>query len=440
MTPVKYTLAENFVSVILPGRGVFALDKTHPTFSALTSALKRKQWARIPSLITLADRVSNETHGKVAIRKGVAYYKDKPLKGYLGNKLGELARRGEKVSHLLKFADNLMKNPDPETIPEVMEFLDISHLPITDDGCFLAYKCINSDYTDCHTGRIDNTPGQTPAMPRKNADSSSRALCSSGFHFCALDYIRDGFGATGRRIVMIKVNPRDVVAIPEYKDAKKGRCWLYEVVKELFTIDEAARLQDHPDMLHSVVTLAKERRELLKFVLANSTIKRAIRRREIKKSTIMKQTLARLQKMAAKLPAPQTEPVKPSTVLANNLLKSYRTAAGLTVGQIAKQLKIGYKVAWAMENAENPKQETIDRYLEAIAKLTNVSSRESGLAFPKATQPQDNTADETSYTASEVINEDAELEVAESEPDIYDPDGEDEESGEDYSGEEDEES
>lgn len=385
---VKNVVSKNFISVILPGVGVYALEASHPTFPTIKRAIERKQWARIGHLVNLAKQLSYETHGNVEIKRGVPYYKGVRMEGYLAMKLQEMIRRGERkqLPALLKFSNNLMQNPDRETIKEVLEFLEIAKMPITDDGCFLAYKCVNDDFTDCYSSTVDNSPGQTPAMPRKSVDKSSRNACSSGFHFAALDYIRDTFGSNGRRVVMIKVNPRDVVAIPHFKTVKKGRTWFYEVVKELFTITEAQNLQDHPEMLTTVVNVAKERNKVLKFVLDHPVTKKNIRKRDIKRSTIVKMTLGRLQAMAAKLPAVTTEPVKPSTVLDRNPLKLFREAAGLELAAVAEEIGLTYKAAWAAEQAPNPRQESIDRYLEAIQKLTGANA---GLSFPKPSGPSE---------------------------------------------------
>lgn len=370
---VKYTMGKDFVHVIMPGIGAFALEASHETFPAMKRALLKKQWARVPHLINLARQLGYQTQGQVTIEKGIPFYKGTKMEGYLGTLLAETVRRGKnsELPSLLKFANNVYQNPDPKTRDEVYQFLELSKMPRTDDGCFLAYKCVRADFTDCHTGKYDNTPGETPAMPRKAVNSNTREACSSGFHFAALDYIRDGFGSKGNRVVMIKINPRDVVAIPEYKDTLKGRTWYYEVVKELMTVQEAKQLQDHPEMLMHVVTLDKERKGLLKQILTNPAIKRAIRRGTIKKSTIVKQTYARLVKMASKftLNSPQLE-VKVAKVLSSNPLKSLREKAGLTVGQVAKATGMSYKAVWGAEKAKAPTQETIDKYLETINKLS----------------------------------------------------------------------
>jgi hypothetical protein len=51
-----------------------------------------------------------------------------------------------------------------------------------------------------------------------------------GLHFCSRDYLSH-FG--GERIMILKINPRDVVSIPVDYNAAKGRACRYEVIGEL---------------------------------------------------------------------------------------------------------------------------------------------------------------------------------------------------------------
>ena len=54
--------------------------------------------------------------------------------------------------------------------------------------------------------------------------------CSYGLHFCSEGYLRH-FG--GDRVVILKINPRDVVSIPTDYNNTKGRCCRYEVIGEV---------------------------------------------------------------------------------------------------------------------------------------------------------------------------------------------------------------
>ena len=137
---------------------------------------------------------------------------------------------GFDITPLLAFYSNLILNPSKTAQEELYSFLEKSNLPITPDGHFLAYKKVRGDYKDCHTGTIDNSVGQKVFMSRNEVDDDRNNLCSTGLHFCSLDYLRH-FG--GERIMILKINPLHVVSIPRDYNDSKGRCCFYEVIGEL---------------------------------------------------------------------------------------------------------------------------------------------------------------------------------------------------------------
>jgi hypothetical protein len=67
-------------------------------------------------------------------------------------------------------------------------------------------------------------------MERHEVDDNKDRTCSSGLHFCSKDYL-NSFG--GERVVIVKINPRDVVSIPSDYNDTKGRACRYEVVGEI---------------------------------------------------------------------------------------------------------------------------------------------------------------------------------------------------------------
>jgi hypothetical protein len=77
---------------------------------------------------------------------------------------------------------------------------------------------------------MDNSVGKIVEMERNEVDDNKDRTCSSGLHFCSLGYLSH-FG--GERIMIVKINPRDVVSIPSDYNDTKGRACRYEVVGEL---------------------------------------------------------------------------------------------------------------------------------------------------------------------------------------------------------------
>jgi hypothetical protein len=67
-------------------------------------------------------------------------------------------------------------------------------------------------------------------MPRNQVDDNKDNTCSAGLHFCSFDYLKS-FG--GSRIMILKINPADVVSIPSDYNQQKGRTWRYTVIGEV---------------------------------------------------------------------------------------------------------------------------------------------------------------------------------------------------------------
>jgi hypothetical protein len=66
-------------------------------------------------------------------------------------------------------------------------------------------------------------------MNRQDVDDNCNNTCSTGLHFCSLNYL-GSFGSSGDPVVILKIDPKDVVSIPVDYNNTKGRCCKYEVV------------------------------------------------------------------------------------------------------------------------------------------------------------------------------------------------------------------
>jgi hypothetical protein len=116
-------------------------------------------------------------------------------------------------------------------LEHLYEFLEVGKNPITEDGCFLAYKAVRGDFLDIYSGKFDNSIGAELKMLRNKVDENQNNTCSSGFHVCSFDYLRH-FASAGGHVMVCKVNPADVVAIPADYHNTKMRVCRYEVVGE----------------------------------------------------------------------------------------------------------------------------------------------------------------------------------------------------------------
>lgn len=116
---------------------------------------------------------------------------------------------------------------------DLMKFLKRGDLPIADDGSIVIYKVLrrgnNKNYVDCHTKKVPQRIGSYVHMSENLVDHNRSNECSNGLHVARRAYV-NGFG--GDVCVIAKVNPEDVIAVPNY-DANKMRVCGYHILFEL---------------------------------------------------------------------------------------------------------------------------------------------------------------------------------------------------------------
>jgi hypothetical protein len=215
----------------------FVVNKnTHVNYDEIVEAINNEDWEQLALLVDVKRSIASFYDGDIEIKNGYVLVKGKRLNQALSDRLIEMYRAKLPLNSLLLFLRNLVENPSRVAVQELYEFLEANTLPITTDGCFLAYKRVQlneeGNLVDCWTKEINNNVGQTVSMARNDVDDDRRNTCSAGLHFCSLNYLSDsGYGSGAKsQIVLVKVNPKDVVSIPPDYNNSKGRCCEYTVI------------------------------------------------------------------------------------------------------------------------------------------------------------------------------------------------------------------
>ena len=215
----------------------FNVNRGNPNFLEIRSAIKEKDWEQVKQLCDLQSSVKNFVDGKCQVKDGVLSYNGEELHSTLAERILDFMKEGLDVNPLIRFLENMMKNPSFRSRKELYDFLENENLPITDDGHFLAYKAVNIDYSDMWSGTIDNSIGNLVIMDRSRVDDDSDHGCSSGLHAGSLDYVDSYGGSRSHHKIIVKINPEHVVSVPR-EDHRKLRCSEYEVVKQFDTVLE----------------------------------------------------------------------------------------------------------------------------------------------------------------------------------------------------------
>lgn len=120
------------------------------------------------------------------------------------------------------------------TVSELLTFLDKADLPIADDGSIVAYKRLGSDgyeyMVDTYTGKVKQKVGSRVFMKPEMVDPNRNNECSNGLHIGRRDYMGSFNGDT---IIICKIAPEDVIAVPNDYNGSKMRCSGYHIVHRL---------------------------------------------------------------------------------------------------------------------------------------------------------------------------------------------------------------
>lgn len=235
------------------------ISKAHVAYEKVKESIRVGDWDTVKKIIDPEKMVLNYGQGRVAVQGEKLFWDGREMHNALSRRMIQMLQENFSIQPFVLFIEHLYENPSYRAVNELYGFLEKNSLPITPDGCFLAYKRVNEDYTDVYSGTVTNKPAYfmceeekaampittggrqevtvsmenentVVSMPRNMVNDDKYQTCSEGLHFCSREYL-DKFG--GERIVILKINPRDVVSIPTDYNNSKGRACRYEVVGEL---------------------------------------------------------------------------------------------------------------------------------------------------------------------------------------------------------------
>ena len=228
MKTPAFILTENSLTVSVEGK-TYTINSGHPSWKQAIESLKRKDYQALKDLVSVQKAFCSFTGDKVKIVDNQVFFNGEPINSYLSEKILSFMEKGLPHESLIKFLERLMANPSRRAVTELYSFLRHKSLPITDDGTFLAYKSVRSDYTDHHTGNFNNSIGNALEMTRNNVCDDHSQGCSVGFHAGSLEYA-SSFGGADSVLLIVEIDPADVVSVPSDCECQKLRTCKYKVV------------------------------------------------------------------------------------------------------------------------------------------------------------------------------------------------------------------
>ena len=179
---------------------------------------------------------------RVVYRDNNLFFDGEPIHDALGRHiLARIEEGSEDWAPFVRFLLNLDENPSMTSRQHLYHFIDAHGLAVSEDGYLMAYKGVRSNGLSIHSGphvsvdgvplkgsqQVPNEVGSVISIPRSKVDDDRAVGCSKGLHVGSYAYAK-GFG---ERLLLVKVNPRDVVSVPSDCENAKVRVAEYTVVE-----------------------------------------------------------------------------------------------------------------------------------------------------------------------------------------------------------------
>ncbi len=211
---LPYIMSKDAITVMVNGAPA-TVREGQINFVTLRDAIRNRDWDAVPDLVNPKAAVERFATGRVTVQNGEVLLDGEVLHNAVTGRILDMVSEGFDADPLMKFLERLMQNPSRTAVNELYLWLEGTRLPITEDGCFMAYKKVNDSYRDFYTGKVLNKPAAlmtdadaeyiktthgnvtvsvedgvtTLTMPRNKVDDNRDRTCSYGLHFCSLSYL-----------------------------------------------------------------------------------------------------------------------------------------------------------------------------------------------------------------------------------------------------------
>ena len=162
MKVLGFTASTENISVVGIGEAgkaeALLIDKNHVNYQKVLDKLTVKDYEGLYELMTYKGMIEaciNEDDSDVSrdfkVINGVMHYKKRPLDNALGEKLLEELKNGFSVESWFHFAKKVLQNPSATAVKELCLFIQAGNIALCENGNFLAYKKVRSNFYDIHS-------------------------------------------------------------------------------------------------------------------------------------------------------------------------------------------------------------------------------------------------------------------------------------------------
>lgn len=250
----------------------FVATPEHPNWESILRAFEKEgisDPAKAKGLFNLGRAIASEFKRfseRVTFAKGQLFFDGDVIDDGLAQTIVRYHASGEDYMPLVNFLEKIATNPLEHSRQQLFSWLRSKHIGLCPDGDFIAYKSVESNFCSVHSGeafvngvlvkgKIPNKPDTIIEMPRSKVAHAPDVACSTGLHAANWSFAR-GF-ASGPMLVL-KINPRDVVSVPRDHGADKIRVCRYKVLRQVQAEDNSVLFIPDVERIAKVPTAAPE--------------------------------------------------------------------------------------------------------------------------------------------------------------------------------------
>ena len=234
--PFPITQTSNTITIIYEGES-YSVTEGQVNYEKLRTAIFHREWDKVPDYLSTEKTLEDWAEGLFTVRDGKVVYDGYTIPDAVQRRILGAVASGEDPTRYMRFWERLDRNPNHNSVQQLLNFLGHAGIPINSDGMIIAYKGVRQNFRDCHSGKFDNSPGKTLRMKRWRVSPDPKTPCHFGLHVGAREYA----AVFGKRVVIVEVDPENVVSVPDDHSCQKMRVCEYRVIG----LDNGSLLPDY---------------------------------------------------------------------------------------------------------------------------------------------------------------------------------------------------
>lgn len=244
------TKGESLILIYEDGDPV-TVPGTHPRFAEILELLRSgeaedEQIKELVNIMHAAGKKLSAITDRISVAPYGVFFDGDILRSELAEIIGDMLDegRGDDLAAVAKFLENAAANQSMSAIDDMYRWITNRDMVLTSEGTFLAYKGVmeqNGNIVSItrgtalvdgeeFTGNIPNPVGAVITMPRSAVTADSAVGCGPGLHAGTYSYAR---GFSRGPMLLVEINPRDVVSVPSDCSFQKLRVSRYKVLEHI---------------------------------------------------------------------------------------------------------------------------------------------------------------------------------------------------------------